>query len=334
MPTWPLYDPHISARARKVRLPTPPRWRRPGSRRAAVIAATFCPTAEVIEAVNAALFLRRPLLVTGRPGTGKSSLIRSVAANLNLGEVLVWSINSRSTLQEGLYDYDALGRLQHLQEKSVRSGGVTVKPLKNKKTERNATGGIDEDSTELGMFLKLGPLGSALASSKSPRALLVDEIDKSDIDLPNDLLNVLDTGQFSIRELQRIARQSPVVSVDTVDGESVPIKLGQVTFTEYPFIVMTSNGEREFPAPFLRRCIQCPLPEPNLEELQAIVAAHFESVSPRARALIDKFIGQRQEVALATDQLLNAVHLLDAAEQQFDEGDEERLLKMLFRGLR
>src|SRR5205823_6354697 len=115
---------------------------------------------KVVNMVNAALYLRRPLLVTGRPGTGKSTLAYSIAFELKLGPVLYWPITSRSTLTESLYQYDALGRLQEasLQQSASRSG--------------------DFQSPDIGRFIRLGPLGTALLPRARPRVLLIDELDK------------------------------------------------------------------------------------------------------------------------------------------------------------
>jgi MoxR-like ATPase len=184
--------------------PTPPAWRVPGEARERVLASTFRPTPELIDAVNAAIYLRRPLLITGKPGSGKSSLIHAVARELGLGNVLNWAVNSRSTLREALYTYDALARLQSIQMREALTGSH----------------GTASDATEdMGLFITLGPLGTALVSKTGPRALLVDEIDKSDVDLPNDLLNVLDTGHFVIPELRRLAGRS--VSIMDSAGKGV-----------------------------------------------------------------------------------------------------------------
>lgn len=321
MITWPLYDPSAQPRKTKAKLPDPPPWRRPGAQRTKVIAQTFCPGPEVVEAVNASLFLRRPLLVTGKPGTGKTSLAYHVAAQLALGPVLRWNIHSRSTLQEGLYQYDALARLQHIQQ------------LKTRSAAERASRSKAAEADELALFLSLGPLGAALASPEAPRALLIDEVDKSDIDLPNDLLNVLDTGNFEIPELQRVASRTPSVELPTPDGERVVVNQGRVAFTEFPFIVMTSNSERDFPAPFLRRCVQCSIPEPGLAELTEIVAAHFPDDGEASQELIARFIRERGNVALATDQLLNARFMARGAASGFTKDEEDRLLKTLFRRL-
>lgn len=133
------------------------------------------PEPEELEAINAALYLRRPLLVTGYPGTGKSTLAHAVAHELKLGRVLRWPVVSRTVLQEGLYRYDAIARLQDVQ--IAASGGAA----------EGAAPGI-------GKYIRLGPLGTALLPTARPRVLLIDELDKSDIDLPNDLLNVLEEG--------------------------------------------------------------------------------------------------------------------------------------------
>ena len=302
--------------------PPPPPWRVPGQARENVLAATFRPSPDLIEAVNAAIYLRRPLLITGKPGGGKSSLIHAVARELMLGKVLTWPINSRSTLREALYTYDALGRLQFIQERQALAG---------------AAGTVPGDASDLALFLTLGPLGTALASNPSPRALLVDEIDKSDVDLPNDLLNVLDTGRFIIPELRRHGGNS--VNVTDSEGHPVLVGAGEITFSEFPFVVMTSNGERDFPAPFLRRCVQFELPEPTDSELRRIVLAHFPSMSAQSqdltgdKGLLAKFVAKRKELPLSTDQLLNAVYVLRSAGQTFSPEEEENLLATLFQKL-
>jgi MoxR-like ATPase len=200
------------------------------------------PDGAISDAVNAALYLRRPLLVTGKPGSGKSSLIYAVAYELQMGDVLRWSITSRTTLRDGLYQYDALGRLN---ESSPEPADPTASAARD----------------PIGKFFSLGPLGSALVPTTWPRALLIDEIDKSDLDLPNDLLNIFEEGEFRIPELERAA--SPRVHVKLHNSsETYEIPDGAVKCHQFPFVVLTSNGEREFPAPFLRRCIQLTIAEP------------------------------------------------------------------------
>lgn len=320
MTNWKIYDPASPPAQQQVKLPPAPPWRQPGRIRENILAQTFRPDPVLVDAVNTALYLRRPLLLTGRPGTGKSALVHSVAHQLGLGPVIEWAVNSRSTLQEGLYQYDALARLQYIQQSNARAG-----------TDKG-----EDESEELGMFLSLGPLGTALASVHSPRALLVDEIDKSDVDLPNDLLNVLDTGHFVIPELKRAAERYPKVTISARDDERIDVHRGEITFTEYPFVVMTSNGERDFPAPFLRRCVQCKIRDPNENELQGIVAAHFNAglpLSENVSAVISEFVKMRSSATLATDQLLNAVHLLVSSESTPSDSERKRILDTVFQGL-
>ena len=184
MTSWIIYTGSRKPHKGIGRLPKPPRWRSftgdpiefsdlKGEKDPHYISSGE----DEVTLVNAALYLRRPLLVTGKPGSGKSSLARAVAYELQLGQVLYWPITSRSTLLEGLYSYDAVGRLQeaHLLE------------LEGEKC-----------TPDIGKYIRLGPLGTALLPTNQPRVLLIDEIDKSDIDLPNDLLHVFEEGQYEI----------------------------------------------------------------------------------------------------------------------------------------
>lgn len=271
------------------------------------------PEDRTIELINAALCLRRPLLITGRPGTGKSSLIYAVAWELKLGEVLRWPITSRSTLQQGLYHYDAIGRLQDSQLGNSRSG-----PL-----------------PDISKYLKLGPLGTALLPTSRPRALLIDEIDKSDLDLPNDLLNIFEEGEFRIPELERLEQET--VEIREESGErKFPITRGQVRCRQFPFVVMTSNGEREFPAPFLRRCLQLKMDEPDEKLLASIVRSRLgEKIASEAETLIKEFLSRRQSSALATDQLLNALFLIggSAGHREMSGAERQKLIDALLREL-
>ncbi|MGZ3458251.1 MAG: AAA family ATPase [Archangium sp.] len=310
------------------RLPDPPPWR--SQREASFIKREleldvkddpvhFQASDEEVELVNMALYLRRPLLVTGSPGTGKSSLARAVAHELGLGKPLYWPISTRTPLLEGLYRYDAIGRLQEAAQRQASGPGAKEEP-------------------RITDFLRLGPLGTALAPWEYPRVLLIDEIDKGDVDLPNDLLHVLEEGQFEIPELTRTATADTKLEVKTQDGAHlIPVKDGWVRSHAFPFIVLTSNGEREFPPAFLRRCVQLDMKEPDETKLTAIVTAHLgpaitREQEPLIQKLIQAFLQHRDKKTLATDQLLNAVYLVTRGNGAGN--DVEQLLESLFKNLR
>jgi MoxR-like ATPase len=247
-------------------------------------AVPFRPTTEMIRAVNAALYLRRPLLLTGKPGSGKSTLISKVAYELKLGRVLRWPINSRSTVRGGVYEYDAVGRLQ--------AGTDDTPPVED--------------------YLKLGPLGTALTTKGRPSALLVDEIDKSDLDFANDLLNVIEEGEYEVAELKRL--KSAEVTVPDTFGRPTRITHGLLQADHFPIVVMTSNAEREFPAPFLRRCIRLNVAMPNKEQIAKIVEAQLhmsatDLAAERVQNLITSFLNGNVAGNVSTDQLLNALFL-------------------------
>lgn len=273
---------------------------------------------EELELINAALYLRRPLLVTGAPGSGKSTLAHSIAYELRLGRVLQWPVLSRSTLRDGLYQYDAIGRLQDAQLRQPE-GGEDL-PGRRLAGARGAY-------AEIGRYIRLGPLGTALLPTAKPRVLLVDELDKSDIDLPNDLLNVLEEGEFEIPELSRIAEEDgrDTVTVRTDDGRSVQVRQGKVRCAAFPVVVMTSNGERDFPLPLLRRCIHLELRSPDRARLAAMVEAHFGSgAEAHHETLIDQFLSSAPGELKAADQLLNAIYLARHSAGDTEAGPESR----------
>ena len=148
--------------------------------------------------------------------------------------------------------------------------------------------------------------------------MLIDEIDKGDLDLPNDMLNVLEEGRFEIPELARLADAQVPVRLHGRTDETYPVARGLVEAHEFPVVVMTSNGERDFPQPFLRRCLRLEMPNPSLDRgrLAAMVEAHLarhldKSKRQQVDASIDSFVARAASgQALATDQLLNAIHLI------------------------
>jgi MoxR-like ATPase len=318
------------------RLPPPPRWRsfdgRPvvkprlgydpaSGRRLGLVerGQAYQVDEETVELVNTAMYLRRPLLVTGKPGTGKSTLAYSVAFELRLGPVLYWPITSRSTIEEGLYRYDAVGRLQEAsllqyQRQSGLAAGVEV--------------------PDMGRYIRLGPLGTALLPQARPRVLLLDELDKSDIDLPNDLLNVFEEGSFEIPELARLPEDKPIVDVMIHDGtDRVPVERGRIGCFAFPIVILTSNGERAFPSAFLRRCIRLDIKPPDPAKLAAIVAAQMsDAVAESASEVIERFLRLRDSGDMATDQLLNALYLTSFSGQLSPAG-RDRIIESLLRPL-
>jgi MoxR-like ATPase len=330
---WPVYRGQGPAHAAVDGLPAPPNWRSTqvdGSTPMPVpdvAPGYFTPrlgasegirraTDRVRDMVNAALFLRRPLLVTGHPGSGKSTLAYDVAFELGLGPVLRWPINSRSALRDGLYVYDALGRLRdenirHLREQTLAARTGTMEP----------TSSAEAEPLPIGRHVKLGPLGTAFLNFERPRVLLIDEIDKSDLDLPNDLLEVFEEGSYEIPELARIAKEESVVEVRTADESGrADITGGIVRVQKFPFVIMTSNGERDFPPAFLRRCLRLDLGALTAIELARLVEAQLgPDVAEQSDRAIELFLNKQERGMFAADQLLNALYLTMSGMREFKD---------------
>lgn len=288
-------------------------------RRLGPVGAVRQPSAEEVRLVNAAILLRRPLLVTGRPGVGKSTLAYRIARELRLGRVLQWPVTSRTTLLSGLFEYDVIGRAQAGQ---VWYTAQQRRARADEETEPD--GSLAEKAVSIGDFVQLGPLGTALLPHRLPRVLLIDELDKGDADLPNDLLTLFEDGWYAVQPLVRVKRHSPEAIVHTADpGRTAPIKEGIVTAQSFPIVIMTSNGEREFPEAFMRRCLRLDIPDPSPEALGELVAAQFaDQLGDMQEKLIRDFMMRSEQVeGLAADQLLNAAHLATSGAYSYVEGD-------------
>ncbi|ALI56216.1 AAA family ATPase [Celeribacter marinus] len=196
--------------------------------------AHYIAPADLTVAVNAAIALERPLLVKGEPGTGKTELARQVAQSLGM-QMVEWSIKSTTRAQQGLYDYDAVSRLRDSQ-----LGDPRVEDVSN--------------------YIRKGKLWQAFESDERV-VLLIDEIDKADIEFPNDLLQELDKMEFHVYET----------------GEMVRAK-------HRPVIIITSNNEKELPDAFLRRCFFHYIRFPDEAVMRQIVDVHFPQIKERLLA--------------------------------------------------
>ena len=192
---------------------------------------TYVATEDLRVAVNAAIALERPLLIKGEPGTGKTVLAHEVAAAIG-APLIEWHIKSTTKAQQGLYDYDAVSRLRDSQ-----LGDERVKDIRN--------------------YIRRGKLWEAFVSDKRP-VLLIDEVDKADIEFPNDLLQELDRMEFYVYET----------------GETIKA-------AQRPIVMITSNNEKELPDAFLRRCFFHYIKFPDPDTMRQIVDVHFPGLKQR-----------------------------------------------------
>jgi MoxR-like ATPase len=247
----------------------------------------YVATDDLKVAVNAAIVLERPLLVKGEPGTGKTVLAEEVAKALN-APLLTWHIKSTTKAQQGLYEYDAVSRLRDSQ-----LGDPRVSDISN--------------------YIKRGKLWEAFTSAERP-VLLIDEIDKADIEFPNDLLLELDRMEFHVYETSETIRA-----------------------VKRPIVLITSNNEKELPDAFLRRCFFHYIKFPDTETMERIVEVHFPGIKQRlVQEAMRIFFEIREVPGLkkkpSTSELLDWLKLLlneDITPETLRERDPRKLIPPL-----
>jgi len=248
---------------------------------------TYVATDDLRVAVNAAIVLERPLLVKGEPGTGKTVLAHEVAAALGT-QLIEWHVKSTTKAQQGLYEYDAVSRLRDSQ-----LGDERVKDIRN--------------------YIRKGKLWEAFDAPVRP-VLLIDEIDKADIEFPNDLLQELDRMEFHVYET----------------GEVVKAAVR-------PVVIITSNNEKELPDAFLRRCFFHYIRFPDRDTMRAIVDVHFPGLKPRLlHEALSIFYDIRDVTGLkkkpSTSELIDWIKLLvneDIDPETLKERDPRKLIPPL-----
>ncbi|MCF4125401.1 AAA family ATPase [Methylobacterium sp. SyP6R] len=247
----------------------------------------YVATGDLTVAVNAAITLERPLLVKGEPGTGKTVLAEEIARGLG-APLLTWHIKSTTKAQQGLYEYDAVSRLRDSQ-----LGDKRVSDIAN--------------------YIRRGKLWEAFTAPERP-VLLIDEIDKADIEFPNDLLLELDRMEFHVYET----------------GETVRA-------ARRPIVIITSNNEKELPDAFLRRCFFHYIKFPDADTLKAIVDVHYPGIKQRlVEEALRVFFEVREAPGLkkkpSTSELLDWLKLLmaeDIGPEQLRERDPRKLIPPL-----
>ena len=225
----------------------------------------YISTSDLTVAVNASISIEKPLLVKGEPGTGKTELARQIAKSLNLS-IIEWNIKSTTKAQQGLYEYDAVSRLRDSQ-------------LSNNKIE------------DVNNYIKKGKIWSSFETNEKS-VLLIDEIDKADIEFPNDLLQELDKMEFYVYETGQLVKAN-----------------------KRPIVIITSNNEKELPEAFLRRCFFHYIQFPSIETLKKIVEVHFPSIKKKLLDLaLNRFFEIREIPGLkkkpSTSEALDWIKLL------------------------
>lgn len=227
---------------------------------------TYIASDELVRSVNIAAALKKPLLIKGEPGTGKTMLAEAIAKSLDM-ELLVWNIKSTTKAQDGLYVYDTVQRLYDSQF---------------------GTEGVED----IAKYIRLGKLGEAFCREKQT-VLLIDEIDKADLEFPNDLLWELDQMEFYIPET----------------GETIKTKVR-------PIVIITSNAEKELPDAFLRRCIFHYIDFPDAPMMDRIIKAHYPNLDQTLiNGVLEAFYGLRKIHGLqkkpATSEVLDWIQALE-----------------------
>ena len=248
---------------------------------------SYVATEDLKVAVNAAVTLRRPLLVKGEPGTGKTVLAYEIAKAVN-APLIEWNVKSTTKAQQGLYEYDAVARL--------RDGQLG-----------------DPRVHEISNYIRKGKLWEAFTAPRLP-VLLIDEIDKADIEFPNDLLQELDRMEFHVYET----------------GETIKA-------AKRPIVIITSNNEKELPDAFLRRCFFHYIKFPDAETMGKIVEVHYPGIKRELVAnAMNIFFGVREAPGLkkkpSTSELLDWLKLLvseDISPEALRERDQRKLLPVL-----
>ncbi len=251
----------------------------------------YIATDGLIEAVNASITLEKPLLIKGEPGTGKTKLAEEIALKFNT-KLIKWNIKSTTKAHQGLYEYDAVSRLRDSQLGDDKVNDVTN-------------------------YIKKGVLWNSFVATKRP-VLLIDEIDKADIEFPNDLLQELDTMEFFVYET----------------GEFIKAR-------QRPIVIITSNNEKDLPDAFLRRCFFHYINFPDVNTLEQIVKVHYPDIKKNlVNASISSFLSVRDTVGIkkkpSTSELLDWLKLIladDIEVQDLVKKNNKNILPPLYGAL-